>query len=526
MPMWAPATAIVLFTAAACAPLVFGGAVVGHDLYVHLSRVEGFNRALHEGCWYPRWLPDVNAGHGGPTFLFYFPAFYYVTAIVHALRPHVYQATLIAVTLWWAGGLSAMYAFLVRHLGARAALVGTFAYAVLPYRAIQLYQRSALTEMAGLVWIPLLFHSVDALALGAGSGMGFTLALAGLLYTHHGIALMVFAPIIGYAALEIPAGRRQRGAAAALVGIGLAAPSWLPEVLERKYTLMGAPDLKLFRFEYWMSFLFDSRFNLLPDFNAMLEHAALLYAVGAVLALAWLATTRGLPQRAWWGFFVVVAVASLWLQHPSSNFVWQAIPPLQLLDLPWRLQTLNTFAGAVLIGGMAAKQSIWRLAAGALLLASVGLSLTESIAHRRIEPEIASWRHPPRAFGDHVYYQPRWIPVQGFTDAGDAVADGAEVQLVSLNCSRQLYRVRARQDTDLHVPTFYFPGWTATIDAAPATLALRPSDGEISVPVTTGEHLVTLEFRNTWPRTLAALTMIVAGAVLAWLRHSRSHPGA
>ncbi|MGL6323033.1 hypothetical protein ACSZMP_07810 [Aeromonas rivipollensis] len=57
------------------------GGTQGHDLFHHLLSGHYFARQLWQGELYPRWLMAMNGGFGSPTFFFYPPLPYYVSAL-------------------------------------------------------------------------------------------------------------------------------------------------------------------------------------------------------------------------------------------------------------------------------------------------------------------------------------------------------------------------------------------------------------------------------------------------------------
>ena len=65
------------------APL-FGnpGLPAGSDLDFTAQSAQGFLDALREGVLYPRWIDAANRGFGAPSFVFYAPLAYYLTALL------------------------------------------------------------------------------------------------------------------------------------------------------------------------------------------------------------------------------------------------------------------------------------------------------------------------------------------------------------------------------------------------------------------------------------------------------------
>ena len=83
-------------------------------------------------------------------------------------------------------------------------------------------------------------------------------------------------------------------------------------------------------------------------------------------------------------------------------------------------------------------------------------------------------------------------------------------------------------DTVLEVPTFMFPGWTATIDGQRASLREESHRKTIVVDLPPGEHRVALHFSNTTTRSvaewisIAALIMCAIVFISSFLRRNSS----
>lgn len=78
--------------------------------------------------------------------------------------------------------------------------------------------------------------------------------------------------------------------------------------------------------------------------------------------------------------------------------------------------------------------------------------------------------------------------------------------------------------------TRYFPGWTATLDGAPAAIAPYGAQGLIALDVPAGTHTVTTHFGTTRARTIGALVsclallaaLVFSGARVRRVRERRS----
>lgn len=62
-------------------PLVSNCGLRAYDFVFHLVASRNFADELWHGIPYPRWLGEMNAGFGSPTFFFYAPIPYYINSL-------------------------------------------------------------------------------------------------------------------------------------------------------------------------------------------------------------------------------------------------------------------------------------------------------------------------------------------------------------------------------------------------------------------------------------------------------------
>src|SRR5438552_9579789 len=95
--------------------------------------VRQFAQVLGEGVWLPRWLPDANGGYGSPTFIFYSPLVYYVTALFYWVTGSVVLSMKLARFLGlFLSGL-AMFTYSEALTSRKLALLVSLVYLVIPF---------------------------------------------------------------------------------------------------------------------------------------------------------------------------------------------------------------------------------------------------------------------------------------------------------------------------------------------------------------------------------------------------------
>ena len=284
----------------------------------------------------------------------------------------------------------------------------------------------------------------------------------------------------------------------------------------------------------------------------------LVLAVGAVFG--W---RRARVARAIQGYLLVMGALLLVVMTPLAQPLWEALPPLAVIQFPWRLLALTGFLfsalGGLLLANLALDdladevQALLATATGAsrspagglLVFALLGVFASWPYLQANLSP-VEDWREDGRAIfrfeqehPDMIAYT-EWV-TQPFSttvmSAGYAAPDYAEdhgyttsldrLQIVAGDgtvTSRHSRGSSGGGVVDMAAPGvvqvnfFYFPGWEVTVDGLPAQTRPSPT-GAILVDVGVGRHAIDARFGDTPPRTLGALIsgvmLIVAAGLLS-----------
>ncbi len=147
--------------AVACLPLGLGYIIYGHDLTVHLSRIEGLKAGLLAGQFPVRMNPDLVDGKGYPFSLMYADLLLYPAAflrIVGFSLQTVYKLYVAAITL----ATALVTRFVLRRMFSNetVALAGTALYLLAPYRLTNVYVRASMGEYSAMVFLPLVVYGL------------------------------------------------------------------------------------------------------------------------------------------------------------------------------------------------------------------------------------------------------------------------------------------------------------------------------------------------------------------------------
>jgi hypothetical protein len=341
-------------------PAFVHGVFDAHDLVgFHLFWAKEFSEQFWKGDLYPRWLLDMNAGLGAPTFFFYAPIPYYFTSL---LRPLIFtadplgwnQLCLASLVALAASGITA-YLWFTKLVNPTAALIGALLYMIAPYHlAIDFYARFTYGEFWSFVWFPLLMYFTQKLIEGRKIGVvGFAIAEA-LLIMSHLPSFLIFFPVPLLYLLWNTSGRARIQALigfgfGVMAAIGLAAIYWIPAMTTQDYASLNPTARFIKDASFGSNYLFGLHSIGRTSFWICLEISAgltLAVATCAFIVAHRHATSHIQRQSKLW---MAMALAGFLMQVPLSYPAWVLIPPLQKVELPWRFGLIVTVALAVLV---------------------------------------------------------------------------------------------------------------------------------------------------------------------------------
>ena len=346
----------------ASSPRIFRGISCGHDFEFHLVSWLETQRSWSQGILYPHWAQTPNWDAGEPRFVFYPPLTWMLGALLGYAIPWEWVPAALTFLFLASAGL-ATRALARSFLPAPTATLTGVLASTTPYALFSAYERTAFSELAAASLIPVLLlfawrqsqtgvPEVSKLspviwqirtALD-GSTVWLALVLAAVWLTNAPSGVMA-SYLLAFAAIAAAIIHRQwwpiaRAAAAAPIGIGLAAFYLVPAAWEQRWIdIQQAVDIGMRVGDSWLFSRHASPDLALHD--QVLRTASILMVLTTVLALAALAI--GLRRRMllressiYWLPLAILVPGVFLLQLPISAPVWNLLPKLQFLQFPWR----------------------------------------------------------------------------------------------------------------------------------------------------------------------------------------------
>lgn len=557
----------LLLTLFSAIPLLLNptGLPNGSDVLYHTFRVAEMDRSWSHGVLWPRWAEGMYYGYGSPLFHYYASLTYILTSIamrLFALAPlDVLRGFIVACNLLGAGG---MYAFMRGHSGKIGGIISGLVYVYSPYLLYtEPYARGAYPELLAFSLFPLILWRFDLLWQNQ-NGRAFlsaTFALTALILAHNLMALTLTSLLalwLGWRALSDRWGESARrpmliGFLALGCALGISAFFWLPVILESAaVNLQNLTGVALLDYRNFFVPLADLlAFPPRADAGAIngltnvyrLGWPGWLLAIGGVLAIV--------GHRMWrLLFFAIMALMMIALITPASAPLWTAFGILSYLQFPWR------FLGAVAIciAILAGMNALWlerlaprwsAVAVGGvvfgIIIGATPLFYVPEWRNTRVDTRISAY-HAEEVAGRQLgttftdEYRPR--AVYSLADPTPSLladyADGYPIDklhraalpsyvratLLDNGPQHNAWRVSTPQAFRMEILTFYWDGWSATIDSESVPITPSPNHGFITFDVPAGEHIVRVELQNTPPRDFGnALSLLTLFAAVFIARH-------
>jgi hypothetical protein len=517
-------------------PFFFLGNPSGHDFEFHVNSWMEVLGQWRQGIIYPRWAALAQYGYGEARFIFYPPISWTLGASLGVFLP---WRVVPGAYIWLALTLSGCSMFLLarRWLGYRDAIFAAALYAANPYYIVVVYWRSAFAELLAGALLPLLLLSALRLEQDeAEPALPLVLIVTAAWLTNIPAAIILNYSLV-LLILILAILRRSpklllRGGLAVLLGAGLAAFFLVPAAYEQKWVNIaealspGVRPQDNFLFKN-ISDIDHNRFNLFVSVIATAEMIVLVIA--AFFSRPW---RRQQPQ-AWWTLFGWALVSAL-LNFSFTVWLWDYLPELRYLQLPWRwLLCLNlTFA---LFVTMASRRWLVR----ALICLSM-LAVIIFVGHRVQTPwwekaeDLTQMLNAQRS-GAGYEGTDEYVPVGGdpyeikqdapWVTLNDTLlpsVQSSRIQIQQWDAESRSFTADLAQPSQLVLRLFNYPAWHVEVNARAVTTATRAVTGQMLIPLQAGHNLVRITFSRTWDRTVGAIisatTALFLGAFVLFIR--------
>ena len=480
-----------------------------HDMHLHYEQMRSFYNGLSAGSIYPRWEEDTNRGFGAPTMSYYPPGVYYVTSLFYAISGDWIRALLNAHLLMMLASAAAIYVYARQFMTRFAAVTAMAAYIFFPYHLLDQYQRGAIAELLGFVWMPLmllfgerLFKQIRPLELleqtetrkteGKSQTSHLLWNFAGMAASYgafvwsHPPTAYQFTLAFGIFLLALAWLRRDvkgllyAGAAVAL-GLGISAAYLFPAAVEQdlirhEYISETWPYHNTYVFVHDLYYI-DSHHPFFRLIDSIWIFGTVLIAICAIVLLAVKSYSRALkPElRERVLLWVILGTFATFMMTKLSYPIGRFIPKIDIGVFTWRMLSITTLVLALLAGAcvQAAIESakhrqldrrlVFSSLAAVIAIGGIifGIVIVAAPVFRApvFVPSLehVNFATIPRTANEEMFSLP-------IVDPAELAEGKGELFIERWDPHHRALRAEMREPDRLLLRTFDFPGWEVTLD--------------------------------------------------------------
>ena len=496
-----------------------------------------------------RWVPDAGYQYGYPQFNYYPPSVYYLGEILHKAGFQYIDT----VKILFAAGyiLSAIFMFLLvsEFLDNFSGFISAMIYSYVPYKAVEVFVRGAMSEFWSLVFYPLIFWAVYKLIKTSKVKYVALLAISlGLLLTTHLLMAMIFSLsaiiwTVYWLIKEKKLKEIYKVIAGVVLGIGFAAFFVLPVLLERQYA--HTETLTEGYFGYLQHFvniykLFFSRewgygSSGFPNEKLNLSTGLVQWIFGLItlgLGSFYLISRKKKNYASLAVVLGILELFTLFMIHVKSSFIWSGVPILAWLQFPWRFLTVSIFLLAILAGigvYLMSRFKIWIGLAFVVVafVLNVGYFVPKSWENITDVDKFSgvSWQKELTiSIFDYLPIYAKLPPITAAPPQPEVLEGVANFSNYTKGSDFQKGVINVTKDALIRLPLFDFPGMVTRIDGKEVTHWNNDCRKEpfclglITFRVPAGSHTIEVKLTNTPIRTagnyLSLVSFVVIGVLL------------
>lgn len=537
----------LVLTLALTWPLFKSGYFTHHD-DVQVIRLFEMNKCMPDLQIPCRWVPDLGGLYGYPLFNYYGPLPYYFGEIFYLLMGNLIVAAKIMFGFSFIGSYVFMYLLGKKLWGSKlAGAISALFYAYAPYHAVDFFVRGAMGEMWALMFVPAIFWAIlEYIESRKGKYLLLLALFTALLTTSHNLSLMMFLPfIIGFGILTVIKAKKLKLGGyllgAFIFGLCLSAFYVIPSFFEKNLVHVDTTTMGYFSYTEHFKGLRKLFIERMWGWGASIreipggEKDGMSFQIGWGHLAAFLITMIGLTlnfkkplfKKYFWemAFFTLSIGVAVFMIHPASVKIWNAIPPLKYIQFPWRFLMVIIFAISVLAGSVIVwfkKKCVKLVIAIVLAVGVVALNFSYFRPEKFLAVTQADYltgkiwdQQIKRSIFDYLPIYAKAPPAE-LADFQYKVIEGrATVSDFKKGSDWFSFKVIAEEPSRVLLAQYYFPTWIVLVDKMRVDINYQNDLGLMNIGVDAGEHVVQAKLHDTLLRTVSnLLTVISIGAFI------------
>lgn len=486
-----------------------------------------------------RWVPDAGYQYGYPQFNFYPPLPYYLGALLHRVGFQYIDSVKILFILGYILSAVTMFVLVKSLLGRWPALIASLLYSYIPYKAVEVYVRGALSEFWAQIFFPLILWTIYKLIkTGKIKYLAWFAISTAFLATTHALMTMIFVPIAliwaTYWLIREKWSNLSKIIIGGFLGFGLSAFFILPVVFEKDFThvasmLSGYFDYRahfVSLYKLFLSMEWGYGSSGFPNEKLNLTLGIVQWVTGFIILpiLAIINIRKDKKLSFLVLSLVFLTLASVFMIHMKSSFIWVQLPFLWYLQFPWRFLAVSTFLLCMLSGYAIYYLGRFKYFLGIILVA-VSFFLTISFYTPKNWLNVndtdkfsgASWeKQLTISIFDYLPIYATLPPIRKAPDFPEVLEGDVEFLEYKKGSDYQTGTIDVSKDSLIRVPLFDFPGMTVTVDGKIISHINNDCRNEkfclglITFNVSKGKHDIEIRLKDTPVRKLGNVITLIS----------------
>jgi len=492
-----------------------------------------------------RWVPDAGYRYGYPQFNYYPPFPYYIGTVMHRVGLQYIDVVKILFVLGYVLSAVTMFVLISEFTNKWSGFVASVLYTFIPYKAVEVYVRGALSEFWAQIFFPLIFWLIYKVVKTGKTVFILSLGVSiAMLATTHSLMTMIFAPIAVLWALFWLYTDKWKNMVniiwSGVLGFGLSAYYLLPVIFEKKFVhvetmLSGYFDYRAHFVSLYKLFLsreWGYGSSGFPNELLNLSVGIVQWVVGIgalVLALVYFKKLKKLSVLTFLIF--IFSLFTLFMMHMKSSFIWAQLPFLWYLQFPWRFLAVSIFLLCILSGLFIYFSGKFKYLIGSILIiVSFVLSINFftpkdwlNISDSDKFSGVSWQKQMTISIFDYLPIYATLPPINEAPDLPEIMDGKAEVVEYKKGSDFQYGTIKVLEDSNIRLPLFDFPGMVVKADGQKIqhnNNDCRGHDfcyGLISFKLPKGEYKIEVELTDTPIRKVGNLITLTSLIVLAWV---------
>jgi hypothetical protein len=559
---------IVLTAVVLISPSFFYGQFLGDDFDFHLDSWMETAQQWHQGVPYPSWAAGAWGGFGEPRFIFYPPMSRILGAGLGEVLPWKFVPDAFLFLALLLAGIS-MHRLARSWLSAEAALASAVIFMTSPYHLVDMYVRSAFSEILAGAVLPLVLLCVlkcapheqidEQVDSARPDGIRWTnaawrnIALLSIIYAFVWLTNAPVAVLTSYAIafmLIILAFRRRsfatlwQGAAGIALGLMLASAYIIPAIFEQRWVDIEAAisEPLIYSNSFVFQWITDPRNHV---FSFMITNVAAFEIVIAFIAAFILRRRTGKFGTAGFALVALAILSTVFMLRPTGSLL-QFLPKMRFLQFPWRWLTVLGIIFSAFMGGaiVRARQRMIISLIYLIILAGTGTVLCKYFGELDTGSEDIARANASiqngKGYDGVMEYRPQFgeeadlpigVPlVELLPEGTDRVSDTRRepmkgtVSIESWLAQNKVFTVTTPAPVVAAVKLLEYPAWQVRINGQSAAREADSNFGQILLALPGGTSHVEIHFGWTPDRTAGwvvsgiGILILSCIAIMGWRR--------